>query len=69
MERHCMLGAGWLMAGDAGDRGLTDDALVALLHHEWWNGQDYPFGLSCDDIPRSARIVSVVDVFDAMVAA
>ncbi|PKM94563.1 MAG: hypothetical protein CVU84_10895 [Firmicutes bacterium HGW-Firmicutes-1] len=39
---------------------------IALCHHEKYNGQGYPFGLSGDDIPLSARIVMVADVFDAL---
>ncbi|MHC1713369.1 MAG: HD-GYP domain-containing protein [Solidesulfovibrio sp.] len=39
---------------------------LALLHHERWDGRGYPFGLSGEDIPLEARIVTVVDVFDAL---
>jgi putative nucleotidyltransferase with HDIG domain len=35
-------------------------------HHEWFNGDGYPDGLSGDDIPLHAAIISVVDAFDAM---
>ena len=35
-------------------------------HHEWWDGSGYPDGLAQDDIPLSARIIGVVDAFDAM---
>jgi len=35
-------------------------------HHEWFNGDGYPDGLSGDDIPRHAAIISVADAFDAM---
>lgn len=70
IERHCTLGACALMGPhDHHTTNLTGDALVALLHHEWWNGQGYPFGLSKDEIPRSARIVAVADVFDALLVA
>jgi putative two-component system response regulator len=40
--------------------------LVALAHHEKWNGGGYPHGLSGEDIPIEARICSVVDFFDAL---
>lgn len=35
-------------------------------HHEWYNGNGYPDGLSFDDIPLHAAIISVADAFDAM---
>ena len=39
---------------------------VARYHHEKWNGKGYPDGLSRDEIPLCARIMSVADVFDAV---
>ena len=42
---------------------------VAIYHHEKWNGGGYPEGLSEEDIPLSARIMAVADVFDALVSA
>jgi putative two-component system response regulator len=39
---------------------------LALLHHERFDGQGYPFGLTGQEIPLEARIVAVVDVFDAV---
>ena len=39
---------------------------VARYHHEKWNGKGYPEGLSGEDIPLSARIMAVADVFDAV---
>lgn len=41
---------------------------IALYHHERYDGGGYPFGLKGDDIPISAQIVSIADVFDALVA-
>lgn len=41
---------------------------ICLYHHERWDGGGYPRGLSGEDIPISARIVSVVDVYDALVS-
>ena len=40
---------------------------IALGHHERWDGAGYPFGLSGADIAISARIVAIVDVFDALI--
>ena len=39
---------------------------IPLYHHERWDGQGYPHGLRGETIPLSARIFSVVDVWDAM---
>ncbi len=41
---------------------------VATYHHEWWNGKGYPSGKKEDDIPLSARIMAIADVFDALVS-
>lgn len=41
---------------------------VALYHHEKWDGSGYPEGLSGEDIPITARIASIADVYDALVS-
>jgi putative two-component system response regulator len=41
---------------------------IAWYHHECWDGSGYPKGLVGEEIPLAARIVKVVDVFDAMVS-
>lgn len=41
---------------------------IAYSHHECWDGSGYPMGLRGEDIPLEARIVSVVDVFDALLS-
>ena len=41
---------------------------LATFHHERWNGHGYPSGISGHDIPLSARIMAVADVFDALVS-
>lgn len=48
--------------------GLTIASLYVLHHHENFDGSGYPAGLSGADIPIGARIVSVIDAFDAMVS-
>ena len=47
---------------------LNEAKNLAEYHHEKWNGQGYPNGLSGEDIPLSARIMAVADVFDALVS-
>jgi len=40
--------------------------VVALTHHEKWNGKGYPNGLAGEEIPLVGRIVAIADVFDAL---
>jgi HD-GYP domain-containing protein (c-di-GMP phosphodiesterase class II) len=41
-------------------------ATIVVAHHERWDGQGYPLGLAGEEIPLAARILAVVDAFDAM---
>ena len=41
---------------------------IAVSHHEKWNGSGYPEGRKGEDIPLSARIMAVADVYDALVS-
>ncbi len=41
---------------------------VALYHHECWDGSGYPYGIAGDEIPLAARIMTIADYFDALVA-
>lgn len=45
---------------------LAPIAKGILHHHEWWNGKGYPKGLSGEHIPLIARLIAIVDAFDAM---
>lgn len=47
---------------------LNEARNLAGCHHEKWNGTGYPDGLSGEEIPLSARIMAVADVFDALVS-
>ncbi|MBQ6555714.1 MAG: HD domain-containing protein [Firmicutes bacterium] len=47
---------------------LKEAKNLAFYHHEKWNGMGYPKGLKEDEIPLSARIMAVADVFDALVS-
>lgn len=69
MQRHTTIGAECLATIGArlGDNDFLAMAReIALYHHEWFNGGGYPHGLSGSEIPLSARIVAVADVYDAV---
>ena len=56
-------------AGDTFDAGyLTESIEMASFHHEKWDGSGYPNRLKGEEIPLSARIMAVADVFDALIA-
>ena len=65
MKKHAQIGADLLDDGH-GDELLTMASEIALCHHEKWDGSGYPAGLSGFQIPESARIVAITDVFDAL---
>ena len=71
MKKHAASG------GDVAKRiltGIADDASmqmaydIATYHHERWGGGGYPHGLQGEEIPLSARIMAIADVFDALVS-
>jgi len=47
---------------------LAEAKNLATYHHERWDGRGYPTGLKGEEIPLSARIMAVADVFDALVS-
>ncbi|MEI6213532.1 MAG: HD domain-containing phosphohydrolase [Desulfuromonadales bacterium] len=65
MKQHTTIG--WHILSDS-DRYpiMKSGAIIALQHHEKWNGSGYPAGLAGTDIHEFARIVAIVDVFDAL---
>jgi len=64
MKTHAKIGATILEGG--GSELLELARVIALTHHEKWDGSGYPNGLKGEDIPQPARIVAVADVFDAL---
>lgn len=51
----------------SGNNELIDMAVdIARYHHENWDGTGYPYGIKGTDIPLSARIMAIVDVYDAL---
>ncbi|HMM57515.1 MAG TPA: response regulator [Rudaea sp.] len=66
MRKHPQIG--YEILRDSQSRFVQLGATVALRHHERWDGSGYPDGLSGAEIPVSARIVAVADVFDALIS-
>ncbi|HEY3782944.1 MAG TPA: HD domain-containing phosphohydrolase [Fimbriimonadaceae bacterium] len=64
MKRHTRIGASIL--GDSESPVLQLAKMIAMAHHEWWDGTGYPGGLGGEEICLAARIVAVADVFDAL---
>jgi len=64
MKTHSVIGAKLLADIDSDLCRLAE--IIALTHHEKWNGKGYPNGISGSDIPLEGRIVAVADVFDAL---
>ncbi len=68
IKTHSMLGAEMLQKTESfADQPLLQTAHeIARWHHERWDGKGYPDGLRGDDIPISAQLVSMADVYDAL---
>ncbi|WCE03681.1 two-component system response regulator [Pseudoxanthomonas sp. JBR18] len=67
MRRHPKIGHE-LLSGSQ-NRLIQAGAIIALRHHERFDGSGYPDGLRGEQIPIEARIVAVADVFDALISA
>lgn len=68
MKTHAVIGARMLDDLDAykGEKLLKTAWQICRWHHERYDGNGYPDGLKGDDIPISAQVVSVADVYDAL---
>ena len=64
MKKHTIIGAQILDNSDSPL--LHAGKIIALSHHEKWDGHGYPYGLKGERIPLSGRICAIADVFDAL---
>lgn len=64
IKLHSEIGAEILSKSNA--RVIKYAKIIALTHHEKWNGKGYPKGLAGQKIPIQGRIVALADVFDAL---
>jgi len=64
IKRHSIIGAEIL--SNSPSALLQVGETIALNHHERWDGSGYPNGASGDQIPLSARVCAIADVFDAL---
>ena len=64
MQGHCQTGHAIL--AEAQSEVLQLAAVIALTHHEWYDGSGYPKGLSGEAIPVAGRITAIADSFDAL---
>lgn len=64
IEKHTEIGAEIL--NDYTSPVFQTGRIIALTHHERWDGSGYPQGLKGEDIALSGRIVAIADVFDAL---
>ena len=64
IKQHSILGAQILVGSDAESLKLAE--VIALTHHEKWDGSGYPKNLKGSDIPLLGRITAIADVFDAL---
>ncbi len=64
MQKHSLLGYNILK--ESKSKLLKIASIIALTHHEKWDGSGYPFGLKGEAIHLHGRITGLVDVFDAL---
>jgi putative two-component system response regulator len=67
IEKHPEMGAK-ILGTDLHSNTMKMASLIALTHHERWDGTGYPFGIQGENIPIEGRIVALCDVFDSLIS-
>lgn len=73
MKTHTTIGENVLISSQAQLEDDEDDVLIAAIeiagsHHERWDGSGYPRGIKGEEIPLSARLMAIADMYDALVS-
>ncbi len=73
MKQHTVAGGEIIdsaieQVADASSGYLNEARKLTVYHHERWDGKGYPCGIKGEEIPLSARVMAVADVFDALVS-
>ncbi len=71
IRRHTLIGGDVIREMEEESQGsgfLSMAKHIAYFHHERWDGEGYPYGLSKREIPLAARIVAIADAYEDMTA-
>jgi putative two-component system response regulator len=71
MKKHTVIGGEIIkrIQKDKAEKKFLDYAMIfTLYHHEKWDGSGYPFGTAGEKIPLPARLMAIIDVYDALVS-
>jgi len=71
IKEHTLIGAkiiDGIMLKTTQQSFLKQARILAVSHHEKWNGSGYPFGLKGEDIPLQGRLMAIADVYDALIS-
>ena len=71
MKKHTVIGGEIIkkIQEKTGELEFLDFAFIfAVYHHEKWNGTGYPYGKAGEDIPLPARLMALIDVYDALIS-
>jgi len=71
MKNHTVFGGEIIkkIQEKTGEQEFLDFAnIFAVYHHEKWNGSGYPYGIAGENIPLPARLMAIIDVYDALIS-